>query len=594
MKFDSRKPVDVSSWQTPIKLNRKELTKEEAPVARVAVGPMLGTDGKPVVGADGNVVMVDAEGKPITNTEEKDKKGKGPANGRKKFQKKTRQVFLVPEETRQLRKEERYPWVMEDATQKELWVGKLEDVSKAETHAFFMPLNTEIFKFVPAHRWYKFQKKPNYHVPNLKEAEELMTKIQKHKDPQTWLFRNRAGQRASEATMEMFNQRTKRDPDEDVQSAAPGGRKLRTTDRGPSGLFGDDEDDEAGRGQKKEDNEGDLDEMEFEEEFADDEDMNVADNDDEEAKELEERLKREYKNANKQREGYVDESEEEEEDPSKRKGVKAMKKLIRNLEKNNAYESDEEGNPYASSEEEEEEEEDMVPVTNEPAIQPQQQQQQQTESRAGSQQPSVKPSLSRPPTNTPGSGSRATSPAPSQSMGGHSLMAKRATSPKAPKVKAANVSRGNSPLSGQSPASRATSPVAGSRATSPVANAGSPGSDGASTSMKRKATDEISNNAVNGTTNGAQGTPKLKKRKAVPAGGAAGELDEKMVIDWLKNTPSASTRDCIQHFTPYLTDEAKKTKFTALVKEVAQLKGGVLVLRNAYRGGSAAASPAPT
>lgn len=67
-----------------------------------------------------------------------------------------------------------------------------------------------------------------------------------------------------------------------------------------------------------------------------------------------------------------------------------------------------------------------------------------------------------------------------------------------------------------------------------------------------------------------------------------------MVIDWLKNTPNASTRDCIHHFTPYLTDEAKKAKFTALVKEVAQLKGGVLILRSAYRGGSNAPSPVPT
>lgn len=56
-----------------------------------------------------------------------------------------------------------------------------------------------------------------------------------------------------------------------------------------------------------------------------------------------------------------------------------------------------------------------------------------------------------------------------------------------------------------------------------------------------------------------------------------------MVIDWLRNTPDASTRDCIQHFTPYLTDEAKKVKFTSLIKEVAQLKGGVLVLRNQYK-----------
>jgi transcription initiation factor TFIIF subunit alpha len=64
---------------------------------------------------------------------------------------------------------------------------------------------------------------------------------------------------------------------------------------------------------------------------------------------MQERLKREYKNANKQRDGYVDESDEEEGDGRLTKDGKAMKKLIRNLEKNNAYDSDEEKNPYASS-----------------------------------------------------------------------------------------------------------------------------------------------------------------------------------------------------------------------------------------------------
>jgi transcription initiation factor TFIIF subunit alpha len=88
--------------------------------------------------------------------------------------------------------------------------------------------------------------------------------------------------------------------------------------------------------------------------------------------------------------------------------------------------------------------------------------------------------------------------------------------------------------------------------------------------------------------------PKAKKRKATGATGVipGGELEDRMVVEWLKNTPHATTRDCIQHFTPYLTDESKKSKFTALVKEVAQLKGGVLVLRNAYRG-SGVPSPAP-
>jgi len=69
-----------------------------------------------------------------------------------------------------------------------------------------------------------------------------------------------------------------------------------------------------------------------------------------------------------------------------------------------------------------------------------------------------------------------------------------------------------------------------------------------------------------------------KRRKAT----VEGELERGMVIDWLRNSPSVSTRDCIQHFTPYLTDEAKKLEFTSLIKEVAQLKGGVLVLRNQH------------
>ena len=66
-----------------------------------------------------------------------------------------------------------------------------------------------------------------------------------------------------------------------------------------------------------------------------------------------------------------------------------------------------------------------------------------------------------------------------------------------------------------------------------------------------------------------------------------------MLVEWLKQTPNATTRDCIHHFTPWLTTEDKKQNFTRLVKEVAQLKGGILVLRPAYRGSGAPNSPAP-
>jgi transcription initiation factor TFIIF subunit alpha len=173
MKFDSRKPIDISRWTPPIKLNRKELRRDDGVTtdAPQAVGPMLGPDGKPVIGADGKMVMVDAEGRPIQNLDFNGGgggKGKGPAvNGKKRFQKKTRQVFYVPEEVRQLRREERYPWVMEDSspTHSEVWMGQMEDVAKSETHGFFMPAANDVFKFVPAHRWYKFQKKLKHDLP---------------------------------------------------------------------------------------------------------------------------------------------------------------------------------------------------------------------------------------------------------------------------------------------------------------------------------------------------------------------------------------------------------------------------------------------
>lgn len=186
LKFDSRKPVDINAWEKPVKLNRKDTRRPMGDDAGApppqAVGPMLGPDGKAVMGADGRVVMVDAEGRPIRAATNgggsadgaKGKEREKPTAAKKKFQKKTKQVFLVPDAVRQLRREERFPWVMEDGSGKEVWMGSMEEVAKAETQAMFMPAANDVFKFVTAHRWYKFQKKPNYHIPNLEEAETLV------------------------------------------------------------------------------------------------------------------------------------------------------------------------------------------------------------------------------------------------------------------------------------------------------------------------------------------------------------------------------------------------------------------------------------
>jgi transcription initiation factor TFIIF subunit alpha len=170
MKFESRRPqpVDLFKWAPPIKLNRKDMRRNEVMEtgAPQAVRPMLGPDGNQVIGANGKPVMVDFEGRVVTEDGGggSSAKSKGPG-GRKPFKKKTHQVFLVDEQTRQLRKEERYPWVFEDASGQEVWTGQLDDLEKSQSHAFFMPTANLAFKFVPSHRWYKFQKKLNHDMP---------------------------------------------------------------------------------------------------------------------------------------------------------------------------------------------------------------------------------------------------------------------------------------------------------------------------------------------------------------------------------------------------------------------------------------------
>ncbi len=54
-----------------MKLNRKDLRRNDEvamDATPLAVGPMLGPDGKPVIGADGKIVMVDTDGRPIHPT----------------------------------------------------------------------------------------------------------------------------------------------------------------------------------------------------------------------------------------------------------------------------------------------------------------------------------------------------------------------------------------------------------------------------------------------------------------------------------------------------------------------------------------------
>jgi transcription initiation factor TFIIF subunit alpha len=195
-----------------------------------------------------------------------------------------------------------------------------------------------------------------------------MAMRQKNKDPERWLLQKRNGQGPSSATTALL----KAEPlDASIggnfgQSLGPGGRRLRTVVNEDGGLFGD-EDEDGGSRRRNLGQDADYDEVPYHEDFADDEEKVVPDDhqEDEIEKEMEvstalhfviradlrqERISREYMGANKSRPTGVDESDEEEHDPALTGAGKAIKKLMDKHEKNDAYESDNDGeDPYVSS-----------------------------------------------------------------------------------------------------------------------------------------------------------------------------------------------------------------------------------------------------
>jgi transcription initiation factor TFIIF subunit alpha len=120
-----------------------------------------------------------------------------------------------------------------------------------------------------------------------------MNQIQKNKEPERWLLRNRKGQAASEATAALLKSEASGSDGlpGSMAGSSRGGSRLRVVDSGTDDLFGgEDEDDaEARRRRAKElGRHGDIEEVDFEDVFEDDEQtMEVDEKEDDEAKDIE-------------------------------------------------------------------------------------------------------------------------------------------------------------------------------------------------------------------------------------------------------------------------------------------------------------------
>ncbi|KAK9450287.1 uncharacterized protein V1518DRAFT_413461 [Limtongia smithiae] len=291
MKFNSRQVVDPSTFAPPVTMLRKDprslrYQQQQNPLS---VKREDGTEVKTEGGVDANGVKMEGGDKATGEMDDGSvapdpeanvaPDGNGRRNKRNLFQKKTRQVYTGHEEQRQLRYEEHYPWLVEDFDGKNTWVGNYE-ASQSDCYVLFV-FDDDGFKVVPAEKWYKFTPRNRYATLSIEEAEEAMAK---KSQPSRWLMKHLH-------------------PDEEAAEAQPARKRLRTVDSQSARPVKREEDDDA-------------DEIDFDEEFDDDEEAPIMEGPEDENKEIEQRMKRQMRS-----------KENDEDDNSRAKVVSSERRI---------------------------------------------------------------------------------------------------------------------------------------------------------------------------------------------------------------------------------------------------------------------------
>ncbi|KAK9380918.1 uncharacterized protein V2V93DRAFT_369927 [Kockiozyma suomiensis] len=318
MKFYSRQQVDPAKFQQPVTMHRKDPRQlryqlQQNPLAAEAAGVKSENGDKME-----DIKMSSEEAERGTVAPDTDLSiapdGNGRRNRKNLFQKKTRQVYTNHEEERRLRYEEYYPWLVEDFDGKNTWVGNYE-AAQSDCYVLFV-FDEDGFKMVPAEKWYKFTPRNKYATLSLDEAEAMMAK---KNQPPRWLMKHM-------------------NPEGESDEVAIPKKRMKTVD-GEKRVV-----------RKREADDGD--ELDFDEEFADDEEAPIMEGPEDESKEVEQRVKRQMRSKNDDEDLAGDELFAEDEDRKIGREGKKLKQSLRALEKNAMYESDDdeeqEEDPFAS------------------------------------------------------------------------------------------------------------------------------------------------------------------------------------------------------------------------------------------------------
>ncbi|OLY80773.1 Transcription initiation factor IIF subunit alpha [Smittium mucronatum] len=352
MRFQSSNVVDPKEFMQPVKLRRKERYQynrnRDANKGNSEEGFSQENSGEAITSTSQDETEAKQSfGSPsgISKTDPSiiSPYGGGARNKQLMFKKRTKQVFFADEKQRKLNIEESRPWILEDFDGAQNWTGTLEGGQKSNYVLFV--LMDDGFKVVPVDRWYKFSSKLKYSTLTLDEAEIELKKSQKTEVHDRWLMKKRAKQLEETKNGENGTDNSVISNISSIlnkKSSGESENKPKLVEYEDENE--EDEDGEDIKGKRKRNLRGDADEVDFEDEFADDEEMaeDLFDGAEEEAE-------KEAPGNKTNALGGSDEEEEEEEDETKLDYAgKEMKDLMKKIEKNKAYDSENEDNPYVS------------------------------------------------------------------------------------------------------------------------------------------------------------------------------------------------------------------------------------------------------
>lgn len=355
MKFQSTKDVDiVDKFTKPVRLHRKDPRNIQFHLTRQEIDRRKREQDTKKQQQEEDLL---ANGKPQdeTNSNFMDLSQVAPDGGARKqkrnlFKRKTRQINLMDDNKRKLRYEEYYPWVIEDYDGKNVYVGNYE-AGSSDTQQVLFVFDSDGFKMIPTEKVYRFTPRNKYATLTLEEAE---AKMEKNSSVPRWLMKHMEEATPADTTDQRFKNSNQANGNNSTNNAP--GRKLKTVTGGAS--FND--------------RDSDHDDLDFDEEFADDEEAPIMDGDEEENKFSEKKIKKEMlKAAHFDGQSDVDDDIDDLFETETRKVDKEGKKLRKVLNKaeGGVYDSDDEDqlNPYlsASDLESEDDSEPEITVKNE-------------------------------------------------------------------------------------------------------------------------------------------------------------------------------------------------------------------------------------